>query len=59
MFRKKLGITSRRFVRTKITQQVELVSSQYAIEPSIGQTKVTLPSTTTITYLGQVLRELA
>ncbi len=58
VFRKKLGFTSNGFVRAKITQQVELVSSQTAIELSIGQTKVTLPLTTTASYLGQVLREL-
>jgi hypothetical protein len=56
--RKKLDITQSNFVRAKITQQVELVSSQTTIELSIGQAKVTLPSTTTASYLGQVLREL-
>jgi len=56
--RKKLNITQSNFVRAKVTQQVELISAQTSIMLSIGQTKVTLPSTTTASYLGQVLREL-
>jgi putative transposase len=56
--RKKLSSTPNHFVRAKITQQVELIAYPPVIELSIGQTKVTLPSTTTASYLGQVLREL-
>ncbi len=56
--RKKLELTQGKFVRAKFTQQVELITPAPSIELSIGQTKVTLPSTTTASYLGQVLREL-
>jgi putative transposase len=57
--RKKLGITSSNFVRAKVTQQVELIAQQQSIELFLGQVKLTFPSSTCATYLGQVLRELA
>jgi len=57
--RKKLGLISCHLVRSKITQQVEFISQSAGIELFIGQAKVALPSTTSATYLGQVLRELA
>jgi len=56
--RKKLALAPSKFVRAKFTQQVELIASAPVIELSIGQTKITLPLTTTASYLGQVLREL-
>lgn len=56
--RKKLTLTSNKFVRAKFTQKVELMTSTPDIELSFGQTKVMLPSTTTASYLAQVLREL-
>jgi len=49
-FRKKLGSTSNSFVRTQVTQQVELITQQ---PPTLR-----LPSSTTAAYLGQVLRAL-
>ena len=56
--RKKLGLSAGNFIRAKVTQQVELVTQQSAIELSIGQVKVTLSTSTSASYLGQVLREL-
>jgi hypothetical protein len=59
MFRKKLGITSSSFVRTKVTQQVKLIAEQHPIELTFGKATLRLPSNTSATYLGQVLRALA
>ncbi|MDP7591685.1 MAG: IS66 family insertion sequence element accessory protein TnpB [Litorilituus sp.] len=58
IFFKKSALTSNNVVRAKVAQQVELVSSQTVIELSIGLAKITLPSLTNTSYLGQVLREL-
>ena len=58
VFRKKLGITSSSFVRTQVTQQVELVTQQSLIELTLGKATLKLPSNTSATYLGQVLRAL-
>ena len=59
VFRKKLGINSSSFVRTQVTQQVELVTQQSLIELTLGKATLKLPSNTSATYLGQVLRALA
>lgn len=59
VFRKKLGITSNRFVRTKVTQKIELIADHPSIELTFGKATLTLPLHTSATYLGQVLRELA
>jgi len=59
--KKKLGLTSGNFVRAKITQQVELTEAQErgeTITLTIGKTNVSLPSTTSATYLSQLLRAL-
>jgi len=56
--KKKLGLTSGNFVRTKITQQVELTEEQAAITLTLGNANVSLPSTTSFTYLSQLLRAL-
>ncbi len=58
VFRKKLGINSSSFVRTQVTQQVELVTQQSLIELTLGKATLKLPSNTSATYLGQVLRAL-
>ena len=58
VFRKKLGITSSSFVRTQVTQQVELITQQLPIELTLGKATLRLPSSTSATYLGQVLRAL-
>lgn len=58
VFRKKLGITSSSFVRTKVTQQVELITPQAVIELTLGKAILRLPSNTSAIYLGQVLRAL-
>ena len=56
--RKKLSLSSGNFVRAKITQQVEFVEQQAVITVAIGKACVSLPSTTSATYLSQLLREL-
>jgi len=59
--KKKLGLTSGNFVRAKITQQVELTEAQErgeTITLTIGKANVSLPSTTSATYLSQLLRAL-
>ena len=56
--KKKLGLTSGNFVRAKITQQVELIEAQDSITLTIGKANVSLPSTTSATYLSQLLRAL-
>tara|TARA_B110000444_G_C18798933_1_gene576377 strand:- start:1338 stop:1634 length:297 start_codon:yes stop_codon:yes gene_type:complete len=58
VFRKKLGITTSSFVRTQVTQQVELITQQPPIELTLGKATLKLPSNTCATYLGQVLRAL-
>jgi hypothetical protein len=58
VFRKKLGITISSFVRTQVTQQVELITQQPPIELTLGKATSRLPSNTCATYLGQVLRAL-
>jgi len=55
----KLGLTPGNFVRAKITQQVELIEAQEAITLTISNANnVSLPSTTSATYLSQWLRAL-
>lgn len=55
--RKKLGLSSSSFVRAKITQQVEIVEEQPGITLTVGKANVSLPATTSATYLSQLLRE--
>ena len=55
--RKKLGLSSSNFVRAKITQQVEIVEAQPSITLTVGKANVSLPATTSATYLSQLLRE--
>jgi len=56
--RKKLSLSSGNFVRAKITQQVELIEAQESITLTIGKANVSLPSTTSATYLSQLVRAL-
>ena len=56
--RKKFGFSSSNFVRTKITQHVELVDEQLPITIKIGKANVSLPASTSVNYLSQLLREL-
>ena len=57
--RKKLGLSSGKFVRAKITQQVEVIEEQASITIMVGKVNVSLPVATPATYLSQLLREFA
>jgi putative transposase len=57
--KKKLGLSSSNFVRAKITQQVEFFEDKSLITVTMGKVNISLPSTTSATYLSQLLRELA
>ncbi|MFT6902875.1 MAG: putative transposase [Colwellia sp.] len=56
-YRKKLGTSQSAFIQAKITQQVEAFSSPEPICLKVGNISLSLPSTTTAPYLGQLLRE--
>jgi hypothetical protein len=56
--RKKFSLSSANFVRAKITQQVELVEEQPVIIIKVGKANVSLPTSTSVTYLSLLLREL-
>jgi hypothetical protein len=56
--RHKTASLSNAFVRTKVTQEVEVSATTLPIELLIGAAKIILPSTTSATYIGQLLREL-
>jgi len=47
------------FVRTKITKQSDAIKPQQPITRIAGKVKVSLPPTTAVTYLSQLLREFA
>ncbi|WP_231731533.1 hypothetical protein [Colwellia sp. TT2012] len=51
-------MSSGNFVRAKITQQIELVEEQAVITVTVGKSNVSLPASTPVTYLSQLLREL-
>ena len=55
--RNKTTITPSAFVRTKVTQEVEITITNTPIELLVGRAKVILPPTTSATYIGQLLRE--
>ena len=57
--KKKLGLASSNFIRAQITQQVEFFEDKALITVTMGKANVSLPSTTSATYLSQLLRELA
>ena len=56
--KKKLSLSSGNFVRAKITQQVEIVEEQAVITITMGKVNVSLPASTSVTYLSLLLREL-
>ena len=56
--RKKISLSSGNFVRAKITQQVEVVTEQTFITVSVGRANVSLPTSTSVTYLSLLLRDL-
>jgi putative transposase len=58
-FKKKLGLTSNRFVRAKVIQEIEILEEQTSIILSVSHANVTLPATTSATYLAQIVRELS
>lgn len=57
--RKKLGISSTNFVKARVTQQVEIICEQGDISITVGKAKVSLPATTSASYLANVLKEFA
>jgi hypothetical protein len=56
-YRKKLGVSQGPFVQAKIAQQVEVFSTPVPICLNIGTVSLSLPSTTSASYLAQLLRE--
>jgi putative transposase len=57
-FKKKLGLTSNRFVRAKVIQEIEILEEQTSIILSVSHANLTLPASTPAAYLAQILREL-
>jgi hypothetical protein len=55
--RKKFGASQSTFVKATITQQVEVLSSPEPISFNIGNATLMLPSTTSASYVAQLLRE--
>jgi putative transposase len=55
--RKKFGSTQSTFVKATITQQVEVFSNSVPITLTISSATLTLPSTTSASYVAQLLRE--
>ncbi len=56
--RSKLNGAAGNFVHAKVTQQVGIIEQQSPILLTIGKAQVSLPSTTQVSYLSQLLREL-
>ena len=56
--RKKSSLSSGNFVRAKITQQVEFIEEQTFITVRVGKANISLPASTSVTYLSLLLREL-
>ncbi len=57
--RSKLNASSGSFVRAKVIKHVDVTEPQQPITLSISNVKVNLPATTPVSYLSQLLRELA
>ena len=55
--KKKLSLPSNYFVRAKITKEVEVIEKRPFITMTVGKVNVSLPSSTSATYLAQLLRE--
>lgn len=56
--RKKLSLSSGDFIRAKITQQVEIIEEQVGITVTVGKAIISLPTSTSVTYISQLLREI-
>ena len=56
--RKKIILSAGNLVRAKISQQVELIEEQTFITVTVGKVNVSLPTSTSVTYLSLLLREL-
>ena len=56
--RNKISLSSGNFVRAKITQQVELIEEKIFITVTVGKANISLPASTSVTYLSLLLREL-
>ena len=56
-YRKKLSVSQGTFVQAKLTQQVEVFSNPEPISLTIGSVTLTLPNTTSASYVCQLLRE--
>jgi transposase-like protein len=57
--RSKLNESSGSFVRAKVTKHVDVTEQQQSITLAVGKVNVSLPPTTPVTYLSQLLREFA
>lgn len=57
--RKSLAKSEHAFVQARITQEVELMTKPEPLIVTIGKATVSLPATTSASYLVQLLRELA
>ncbi len=57
-FRKKISLSSGNFVRAKVTQQVEIIEEKNFITVTVGKANVSLPASTSVTYLSLLLREI-
>ncbi|MBB1303845.1 IS66 family insertion sequence element accessory protein TnpB [Pseudoalteromonas sp. SR44-8] len=57
--RSKLNESSGSFVRAKVAKHVDVTEHQLSITLEVGKVNVSLPPTTSASYLGQLLRELA
>ncbi|KZN57926.1 IS66 family insertion sequence element accessory protein TnpA [Pseudoalteromonas luteoviolacea] len=57
--KKKLAASSENFVRATVTQHIQHTEQQAPILLMIGKIKISLPPTTSASYLSQLLDELA
>ena len=57
--RSKLNESSGSFVRAKVAKHVDVTEHQLLITLEVGKVNVSLPPTTSASYLDQLLRELA
>jgi len=56
--KKKFGLTYGSFVSAQIIQQVKFIEAPGLITLTIDKTNVSLPSSTSVNYLSQLLRSL-
>ncbi|QBL09184.1 IS66 family insertion sequence hypothetical protein [Rheinheimera sp. D18] len=55
----KLSASSGHFIRAKITKQIDVIEQQKPFTLAIGNVTLSLPTTTSATFLSQLLRDLA